>query len=301
MKFVVTGGAGFIGSNLVRSLVSKNHTVLVIDNLCTGKLENLFDIKNHITFKKIDIRDFDTLSNEIKNMDGIFHQAALTNVSESYNKSKEYYDVNVQGTKNIFKIAKKNNQKVVYASSSNIYGNVKKIPISENTCQNPINPYGQTKFDGELLANIFSKEKVRIIGLRYFNVFGMGQTNSHVDVISKFMERLSNALPPIINGTGEQTRDFIYVNDVVSANLAAMNCNVKFGFFNVGTGRAVSMNNLATIMIKLYGLDLKPEYTNALDGDINKSRADPEFARKFLNWKYKIELEHGLSFMINHM
>ena len=110
-----------------------------------------------------------------------------------------------------------------------------------------------------------------------------------------------NALPPIINGTGEQTRDFIYVNDVVSANLAAMNCNVKFGFFNVGTGRAVSMNNLATIMIKLYGLDLKPEYTNALDGDINKSRADPEFARKFLNWKYKIELEHGLSFMINHM
>lgn len=301
MKFVVTGGAGFIGSNLVRSLVSKNHTVLVIDNLCTGKLENLFDIKNHITFKKIDIRDFDTLSNEIKNMDGIFHQAALTNVSESYNKSKEYYDVNVQGTKNIFKIAKKNNQKVVYASSSNIYGNVKKIPISENTCQNPINPYGQTKFDGELLANIFSKEKVRIIGLRYFNVFGMGQTNSHVDVISKFMERLSNALPPIINGTGEQTRDFIYVNDVVSANLAAMNCNVKFGFFNVGTGRAVSMNNLATIMIKLYGLDLKPEYTNALDGDINKSQADPEFARKFLNWKYKIELEHGLSFMINHM
>lgn len=301
MKFVVTGGAGFIGSNLVRSLVSKNHTVLVIDNLCTGKLENLFDIKNHITFKKIDIRDFDTLSNEIKNMDGIFHQAALTNVSESYNKSKEYYDVNVQGTKNIFKIAKKNNQKVVYASSSNIYGNVKKIPISENTCQNPINPYGQTKFDGELLANIFSKEKVRIIGLRYFNVFGMRQTNSHVDVISKFMERLSNALPPIINGTGEQTRDFIYVNDVVSANLAAMNCNVKFGFFNVGTGRAVSMNNLATIMIKLYGLDLKPEYTNALDGDINKSQADPEFARKFLNWKYKIELEHGLSFMINHM
>ena len=124
MKFVVTGGAGFIGSNLVRSLVSKNHTVLVIDNLCTGKLENLFDIKNYITFKKIDIRDFDTLSNEIKNMDGIFHQAALTNVSESYNKSKEYYDVNVQGTKNIFKIAKKNNQKVVYASSSNIYGMV---------------------------------------------------------------------------------------------------------------------------------------------------------------------------------
>ncbi|MDI1496028.1 MAG: NAD-dependent epimerase [Cenarchaeum symbiont of Oopsacas minuta] len=298
MKFAVIGGAGFIGNNIVRLLLNNDHTVHVIDNLHTGKLENLTNIKNDIVFKKIDIRDFDKLNNALENIDGIFHQAALTSVPESYEKPKEYYNVNVIGTENIFKIAKKNNQKVVYASSSSVYGNAETIPIKENSPRNPINPYGQTKLEKEFLAEKFSNKGVEIIGLRYFNVFGLGQTNSYAGVITKFMNRLSDKLLPIINGNGKQVRDFIYVNDVANANIAAMNCSIKSGFFNIGTGKTVSINDLAKVMIKLYGLEFKPKYVDALKGDVDKSQADTKLAEKSLNWKYKTDLQNGLSYII---
>ena len=156
MKYVVTGGAGFIGSNIVKLLVKENHEVSVIDNLHTGEKENLKEVIDEINFYKIDIRDKKEIAKIIKDCDGVFHEAALTAVPESFEKSQEYHDVNVIGTENIFEIVKKENIRVVYASSSSIYGNAKNIPIKENTNRKPINPYGQTKLDDEILAEKFS-------------------------------------------------------------------------------------------------------------------------------------------------
>ena len=145
MKFVITGGAGFIGSHIAKHLVEKNHDVMVVDNLSRGRLENLSTIKEKIEFKKMDILDFDSLKDIIYECDGIFHQAALTSVPESFLQKEKYHNVNVNGTENIFKLASKYNFKVVYASSSSVYGHKKITPIMENATKEPINPYGQTK------------------------------------------------------------------------------------------------------------------------------------------------------------
>jgi len=200
MKYVVTGGAGFIGSNIVKQLVKQNHTPIVIDNLYRGNIENISSLD--VEFHKINIRNFDLLRNTLKNSDGIFHEAALTDVQESFTKQQEYIDVNVKGTENVFKIAKEFDIKVVYASSSSVYGDPKKIPIVENSERRPINPYGKTKLDDELLAEKYSKDKVSIIGLRYFNVYGKGQTGSYAGVITKFIDRLKHGKAPVIFGSG---------------------------------------------------------------------------------------------------
>ncbi|MCV0411872.1 NAD-dependent epimerase/dehydratase family protein [Nitrosarchaeum sp.] len=293
MKFAVTGGAGFIGNNIVRQLLKQNHTPIVIDSLYRGKIERISSLD--LEFHKVDIRDFDQLRDILKNSDGIFHEAALTDVQESFTKQQEYIDVNVKGTENVFRIAKEFDLKVVYASSSSVYGNPKKIPIVENSERNPINPYGKTKLDGEFLAEKYSKDNVSIIGLRYFNVYGEGQTGSYAGVITKFLNRLKEKKSPIIFGTGTQLRDFIFVEDVALANIAAMQGNVNNGFFNIGTGITTSIEQLAKIMIELSGLKLEIQYENALDGDVQSSQADISLTESILKWKYSMELKNGLS------
>ncbi|EGP92846.1 NAD-dependent epimerase/dehydratase family protein [Nitrosarchaeum koreense] len=293
MKFAVIGGAGFIGNNIVRQLLKQNHTPVVIDSLYRGKIDRISSLD--VEFHKIDIRDFGQLRDIIKNFDGIFHEAALTDVQESFTKQQEYNDVNVKGTENIFRIAKEFNLKVVYASSSSVYGNPKKIPIQENSERNPINPYGKTKLDDEFLAEKYSKDNVSIIGLRYFNVYGEGQTGSYAGVITKFLNRLKEKKSPIIFGTGTQLRDFIFVEDVARANIAAMQSNVNNGFFNIGTGITTSIEHLAKIMIELSGLKLEIQYENALDGDVQSSQADTNLTESVLKWKYSMELKNGLS------
>ena len=171
MKYVVTGGAGFVGSYLVKLLIKEGHEVTVIDNLHKGKKENLETVLSKIKFEEVDIRDVENLEKILENIDGVFHQAALTVVQDSFDRPKEYHDVNVIGTENIFKLAKKNNFKVVYASSSSVYGHKNDMPIKENSERNPINPYGQTKLDDEYLFEKYSKIGTKIIGLRYFNIF----------------------------------------------------------------------------------------------------------------------------------
>jgi len=299
MKFVVTGGAGFIGSYLVKLLIANNHQVSVIDNLHTGKMENLTMVKNKINFYKMDIREKEKMHEIIKSTDGIFHQAALTAVPESFKIPEEYNAVNVIGTKNIFEIAKNEDIKVVYASSSSIYGNVNQVPINEESERSPINPYGKTKLEDEYLAEQFSNHGSKIIGLRYFNVFGIGQTSSYAGVITKFMNALSTNKQPIIYGDGTQIRDFVYVEDVAKANLAAMMSKTEYGFFNVGTGKVISIKDLAKIMIKLYKLQLVPKYSNPLPGDVDKSQADLEKMKNTIGWKYETELEDGLKIIIN--
>ena len=293
MKFIVTGGAGFIGNNIVRQLLKQNHTPIVIDNLYRGKIERISSLD--VEFHKIDIRDFDQLRNILKNSDGIFHEAALTDVQESFTKQQQYIDVNVRGTENVFRIAKEFDLKVVYASSSSVYGNPKKNPINENSERNPINPYGKTKLDDEFLAEKYSKDNVSIIGLRYFNVYGEDQTGSYAGVITKFLNRLNEKKSPIIFGTGSQIRDFIFVEDVAIANIVAMQNNVKNGFFNIGTGITTSIEQLAKIMINLSGLKLEIQYENALDGDVQSSQADTSVTETMLKWKYSVGLKEGLT------
>ncbi|HIA09962.1 MAG TPA: SDR family NAD(P)-dependent oxidoreductase, partial [Candidatus Nitrosopelagicus sp.] len=202
MHFVVTGGAGFVGSHLVKLLVEEGHKITVIDNLHKGKKENLASVINKIEFQKIDIRDYESMKKVLKNIDGVFHQAALTVVQDSFSRPEEYFDVNVCGTENIFKLANENKFKVVYASSSSVYGHKLETPIAEDAERNPINPYGKTKLETEHLVEKYSKLNAEIIGLRYFNVFGTGQTLDYAGVITKFLDRIRVRKAPIIFGKG---------------------------------------------------------------------------------------------------
>jgi len=294
VNFAVTGGAGFIGSHIVKYLISQGNSVTVIDNLLRGKMENLEDVKDKIEFLKMSILNFDELRNALKNTDGVFHQAALTSVPESFTKEDEYRRVNIDGTENIFKIAKEFDIKVVYASSSSVYGNPKKIPIFEDFERKPINPYGVTKIEDEFLAEKYNKSGVKIIGLRYFNVYGKGQTLDYAGVITKFLENIMIDKPPIIFGDGSQIRDFIFVQDVAKANFVSMNSSVTHGFFNIGTGIGISISELANLMIKLSEKNLTPEFDVLPEGDVNESQADISLSKKLLSWKPETSLEDGL-------
>tara|TARA_Y100001936_G_scaffold191669_1_gene190867 strand:- start:2908 stop:3804 length:897 start_codon:yes stop_codon:yes gene_type:complete len=295
LKYVVTGGAGFVGSYLVKLLVKEGHEVTVIDNLHKGKKENLQSVLPKIKFEEIDIRDFDGLEKILENIDGVFHQAALTVVQDSFDRPEEYHHVNVIGTENIFKLAKKNNFKVVYASSSSVYGHKDDMPIGEDSERNPINPYGQTKLDDEYLFEKYSETGTRIIGLRYFNIFGKGQTLEYAGVITKFLDRIKKEEAPIIFGDGTQLRDFIYVEDIVMANLQAMESKTTNLLVNVGTGNAITILELAKMMIEVSGLNKEPIFESPLEGDIKKSQADITLVTKSFDWKPKKQLREWLT------
>ena len=294
MHFVVTGGAGFVGSHLVKLLVEAGHKITVVDNLHKGKKENLASVINKIKFQKIDIRDYESMEKKLKNIDGIFHQAALTVVQDSFSRPEEYFDVNVRGTENIFRLANENKFKVVYASSSSVYGHKLETPITEDAEKNPINPYGKTKLETEYLVEKYSKLNTEIIGLRYFNIFGTGQTLEYAGVITKFLDRIDEGKSPIIFGKGSQIRDFIHVSDVARANLMAMNSNSSNLIVNIGTGNPVSILELANMMISTSELKIKPIFEESLDGDIEKSYANISQAKKYFNWEPKIKLQDWL-------
>ena len=295
MRFLVTGGAGFVGNHLVKLLVEKGHEVKVVDNLIKGKKENLSDIFDKIEFINSDIRDYENLEKNLHNVDGIFHQAALTVVQDSFDNPEEYHDVNVIGTENIFKLAHKYDLKVVYASSSSVYGHKEIMPIKEDATRQPINPYGQTKLDDEYLYEKYSKLGTKIIGLRYFNIFGQGQTLEYAGVITKFIDRIRDGKSPIIFGAGTQLRDFIYVEDIVMANLVAMESKVSNLLVNVGTGNAITILELAKMIIDVSGLSIQPIFESPLEGDIKKSQADTTLATKSFNWKPKKDLREWLT------
>ena len=294
MKILVTGGAGFIGSHIVEYLVRRGDDVTVLDNLYTGSIENLSKVNDDINFVNGDIREYKLLERLVSDSDGVFHEAALASVQQSLKMQDEYFDVNVVGTENILKLAKEYGFKVVYASSSSVYGNPKRIPIKENDDRNPINPYAQTKLETELLAEKYSKMGVSVIGLRYFNVFGKRQSKEYAGVIKLFLDRIQQNQSPKINGDGLQVRDFVYIEDVVKANVLAMDSNVKHEFLNVGSGNRVSILDLAQIIINASGLSLKPIHCPALSGDVKTSQADITLIKKLLGWQPKTKLENWL-------
>lgn len=294
MKLIVTGGAGFIGSHLTKYLIKKGHNVSVIDSLRRGSLENLKEMEDKIDFQKIDILDYNAMKSVVKNTDGIFHQAALGSVPQSFKEPEEYRRVNAVGTENVLKLAKEFGFKVVYASSSSVYGNQNKFPIKEDAAKKPLNPYGQSKLEAEQFAEKYSKLGVKVIGLRYFNVFGIGQNPNYAGVIPKFIEQLIHHKPPIIYGDGNQLRNFTFVDDVVEANVLAFESKTEHAFINIATGVMTSVRQLAEIMINLSGLSIKPIYEKPREGDIEKSQADISLAKSLINWEPKTTLEEGL-------
>ena len=294
MKILVTGGAGFIGSHIVEYLVQRGDDVTILDNLNAGKMQNLSRINNDINFVNGDIRDYKLLEKLTKDSDGVFHEAALVSVPHSFKIQDEYFDVNTNGTENILKLAKEYGFKVVYASSSSVYGNQKQTSIKESDNRNPANPYAQTKLKAELLAEKYSEMGVRVIGLRYFNVYGRRQSKEYAGVIKLFLGRIQQKKAPKINGDGLQTRDFVYVEDVVKANILAMDSNVKHQFFNVGMGYSISILDLANMVIDASGLSLEPIHDSQLPGDIRDSQADLELINKLLEWKPTAKLADWL-------
>ena len=299
MKYIVTGGAGFIGSYIVKKLVARGDSVTVIDNLNTGKEKNLESVRNKIVFLKDSVLNMSLLEKETRNVDGIFHQAALASVQDSFSKRDEYYDVNVKGTENILKLAKKNNFKVVYASSSSVYGNPEQIPIKESDAKNPINPYAETKLKKEELAIKYSEMGVKVIGLRYFNVFGKGQSKEYAGVLKLFLERIRDKLPPKVNGDGTQFRDFVYVKDVVNANILSMDSEISHGFFNVGTNSSITILDLAKIIIKSSGLHMEPVFGPALKGDVQGTIANIDLIKEKIGWKPTVVLEEWIDEIIS--
>ena len=299
MKYVVTGGSGFIGSHLTEKLIKQGGVVTVLDNLNTGKEKNLELIKEKIEFVKGSILDTKLLEEITKNVDGVFHQAALASVQDSFTKPDEYYDVNVNGTENVFKLSKKHDFKVVYASSSSVYGNPTRIPTKESDDKNPINPYAETKLKAEELAIQYSKMGVSVIGLRYFNVFGKRQSKEYAGVIKLFLEQIRNELPPKINGNGTQSRDFVHVDDVVNANIMSMNSDVTHEFFNVGTNSSITVRDLAKTVIEASGLDIEPIFGPGLEGDVDKTIANIDLIKQKIGWKPSVMLVDWLKEIIS--
>jgi|TARA_B000000460_G_scaffold202299_1_gene148996 UDP-glucose 4-epimerase len=299
VRYIVTGGAGFIGSNIVKKLVARGDDVTVIDNLNTGKEENLKSVIDKITFLKDSILNRELLEKQSQNIDGIFHQAALASVQDSFSKPDEYHDVNVNGTENILKLAKKNDFRVVYASSSSVYGNPERIPIKESDKKNPINPYAETKLKQDQLAIKYSEMGVKVIGLRYFNVFGKGQSKEYAGVLKLFLERIRDKLPPKINGDGTQFRDFVYVEDVADANIMSMDSDINHGFYNVGTNTSITILDLAKTIIKSSGLDIQPIFGPALKGDVQRTIANIDLIKEEIGWEPTILLEKWIEEIIS--
>ena len=300
MKILVTGGAGFIGSHIAEYLVQRGDDVTVLDNLITGSKENLTKINDKINFVNGDIRDHKLLEKLVSDTTGVFHEAALASVQQSFSMKDEYIDVNVTGTENIFKLAKEYGFKIVYASSSSVYGNPKKIPVKEDDERKPINPYAKTKLDGEDLAKKYSEIGVKVIGLRYFNVFGKRQSKEYAGVIKLFLQRIQQKKSPKINGDGLQTRDFVHIDDVVRANVLAMDSDIDHRFLNVGSGLPTSVLDLANLIIEVSGLPLEPIHGPELSGDVRATQADIKLIRKLLNWEPKMKLDDWLTKIISN-
>jgi len=298
-KAFVTGGAGFIGSHLVDALVSMTCDVTVLDNLSTGHLSNLRHIENRIKFYKGDIRDQEIIVESSEDCDIIFHQAAVVSVPETIINPLDSAMVNDMGTLNVLEAARKNRVKrVVLASSCAIYGDDPDIPKFENMNPKPQSPYAVQKFSGECYARLyFELYGLETVCLRYFNVYGPRQdpSSSYSGVISIFMAKVSAKKTPVIYSDGNQYRDFIFVKDVVKANLLAANgSEAKGKIFNIGTGRYISINELWEKICQLAGYSLKPKYKHARPGDIRESVANIDYAKKYLGFEPEYSFEKGL-------
>ena len=299
MRYVVTGGAGFIGSNTVDELVKRGHSVVVLDDLSAGKEENLAEVRNKITFIKGSITDIEALQKAMHQAEYVIHLAARTSVPRSVKDPIETNRINIDGTLNVLVAARDNKVKrVVYAASSSAYGETPTLPKVETMQPKPISPYGVTKYVGELYAQTFGRcYGLENVCVRYFNIFGPRQDpdSPYSGVLSRFAKAFLEDDQPVIYGDGEQTRDFTFVDNAVQANLLACEAPAASGnTINVGTGASVSLNQTLELLRKLTGKDLQAKYDPPREGDIRDSLADIDKARHMLGYEPTVMFEEGL-------
>jgi nucleoside-diphosphate-sugar epimerase len=299
MRYLVTGGAGFIGSNTVDELVRRGHGVVVLDDLSSGKEDNLAEVRSKITFMKGSIIDIEVVQKAMVQADYVIHLAARTSVPRSVKDPVDTNRINVDGTLNVLVAARDNKVKrVVFAASSSAYGDTPTLPKSEDIQPLPISPYGVSKYVGELYAQTFGRcYGLENVSLRYFNIFGPRQDpdSPYSGVLSRFSTAFLDTTPPVVFGDGEQTRDFTYVDNAVQANILACEAPSASGrTFNIGTGHAVSLNQVLLMLQKVSGKTLVTKYEPSREGDIRDSLADIRLAKEFLGYEPAVMFEEGL-------
>lgn len=299
MKYIVTGGAGFIGSHIVEELAARNHEVVVLDNLASGRRENIapFLRQGGVSFIEGSIMDVSLLKKTFGGADGVFHEGAIVSVPRSVADPPETHAINLTGTFNVLLAARDTGvKKVVFASSAAVYGELPELPKREDMLPQTLSPYAVSKLAGEYYCSVFSRlYGVRCTALRYFNVFGPRQDpgSPYSGVISKFISNTLGRRPLTIFGDGTQTRDFVYVKDVVQANLLAMAGN-KTGIFNIALGRRINLLELADMIREIAGISVPVTFAPPAAGDIKDSLADISRARDMLGYEPAYTVRSGL-------
>lgn len=296
---LVTGGAGFIGSHLVSALLARGDRVRVIDNLATGKLSNIAPVLNRVEMIRADISDFDSIREAFEGASVVFHQAAIPSVPRSVADPRLNHEANVNGTFNVLMAAREAGaRRVVFASSSSVYGGTRTLPKREDMPPAPLSPYAAAKLAGEYYCRVFSESYgLETIALRYFNVFGPRQdpTSAYSGVISKFITALLRGERPVIFGDGEQTRDFTYIDNVIAANLhAAEVAGARGQVLNIGTGNRTSLEQLLAALQRIIGTSIEPEHKPARQAEPRDSQADISLARQLLGYEPLVSFEDGL-------
>ena len=306
MKIFVTGGAGFIGRYLVDSLLQSNHEVTIFENLSNsskGNIENL--LKRGVTLIEGDLTDFELLKKNLKNFDLVVHLAAKIDILESLDHPEITNKVNVEGTINLLRACIENNVKnIVGASSAAVYGNPEIIPVTEETIPNPVSPYGADKLAMEFYLRAFANAfNLNTISLRFFNVFGKGQSNAYAGVITKFLEKIKENKPLEIFGDGKNSRDYIFIEDLIHGILQAIqNIDGQKGtVYNLASGKSTTINELASLMLKISGKNLDIVNLDPRPGDLLFSEVVISKAKNELNYSPKFDLESGLSKLLKEM
>jgi len=299
MRYLVTGGAGFIGSNIVDELLRRGHEVVALDDLSAGKEANLAHVRGKIDFREGTITDLDTMRSACQGADYVVHLAARASVPRSVKDPIETNRVNIDGTLNVLVAARDAKvRRIVYAASSSAYGETPTLPKVETMQPQPISPYGVTKYVGELYLQVFG----RVYGLenasiRFFNVFGPRQdpTSQYSGVLSRFMLALIENQAPVVYGDGEQSRDFTYIENIVDETLRACEAPGASGkIFNGGTGARITLNDVLKLLEKISGKKIQAKYDPPRTGDIRDSQADIALARTILGYEPRVLFEEGL-------
>jgi UDP-glucose 4-epimerase len=299
VKVLVTGGGGFIGSNLVRRLLVAGHDVRVLDNFSTGNRRNLVDVADEIEVVEGELRSYERVHNATRGVEVVFHQGALPSVPRSVQDPLTTGAVNVEGTLNVLLAARDEGvRRVINASSSSVYGNSGTLPRVETQFPDPISPYAVSKLAGERYCVSFARVYgLETVTLRYFNVFGPNQdpTSQYAAVVPRFIAAVDAGEPVPIYGDGEQSRDFTYVDNVVEANVLAADADdASAAVLNVATGTSRSVNALADTIGEVLGKPVEREYLDARTGDVRESWADVSAAQRILGWEARIDLDQGL-------